>query len=303
MTKIGTVREHTLPRTAAAGPGAPKKTDEAAAATDTVALSGGASESSAASRPPAAGMKASAMNAITKAAIALMNVRVPTTAKPLSADEVEKVKSLIQPGDILLDIDFQYPGWQLMEKVSVDSDWTHASLYDGKGNVIEAVPGSGVSMRTLDELLSSHAVALVRPPYGSEKERDASIAYAASQLGKPYDEAFNIGDDGELYCAELVADALGSANPALYETLPKHRFAGKEMMGPAAFLEMPGASVVYDSGFSFAKSLLSHWPIGLAAGMGGVAGSLLGPLGACLGFGVALTAAVKIGQLIQAPNK
>ncbi|MCE1246994.1 MAG: hypothetical protein LWY06_10150 [Firmicutes bacterium] len=235
---------------------------------------------------------------------ALLDVRVPTTTKSFPKADVEKIMSSIKPGDVILETNNAYPGWQILEKTVFNSDLTHAAIYEGDGKFLEATTGDpsgkGVIRTDLREYLDGRImVEIIRPPYKSEEDKKAALDYARSQLGKPYDSAFNQETDKEQYCAELVQRALASMpNPI---EVPITNFFGHKAVGPNAFQKIPGAETVYSSGASFWKSMASHYPVYMGALAGAAAGAVtLGPLGAIGGFVTGGLLTTMAGNKIQA---
>lgn len=95
--------------------------------------------------------------------------------------------------------------------------WTHAFLSDKNCKIFEAV-AKGVQEAYFDDVFDCDSVACLVPAFISPEEwRDVSgavIEVARKQLGKKYDTIFNIADDSEVSCIELVRVAL--------KTLPQY---------------------------------------------------------------------------------
>lgn len=219
----------------------------------------------------------------------LLDMRVPTTTQSFPTQERDKVLDLIQPGDVILETNDAYPGWQVLEKTVFNSDYTHAAIYEGDGKFLEATTGDpsgkGVVRTDLKEYLEGRInLEIIRPPYKTPEDREAALNYARAQLGKPYDAAFNQKDDKEHYCAELVQRSLAAMpNPINVKLVD---FMGRKAVGPNAFQNIPGAETVYSTNASFFKSAMSHLPVyagaaaiatlaGLSLGAGFVAPALL----------------------------
>jgi len=85
--------------------------------------------------------------------------------------------------------------------------WTHAFLNVSSSKFIEAV-SKGVSEAHFDEALNVDAVAVLVPAFVTADEWDEVsaqvVAKARAQLGKKYDTVFNIADDNEVSCIELM---------------------------------------------------------------------------------------------------
>lgn len=236
----------------------------------------------------------------------ILDIRVPTTTPNITPERRDEILKLIQPGDIILETNNAYPGWQRFEKVTLNSDYTHAAMYEGDGKFIEATTGDpsgkGVVRNDLKEYLEGHIlVEIIRPPYKTPEDREAALNYCREQLGKPYDSEFSLKDDNQIYCAELVYGALNSC-PNKIET-PLKKLFSKEAVAPDSFEEVKGAQIVYSDNSNFWKNMASHYPVALGAlGSATAGGMLLGPLGAAGGFLGGLLLSISVGNKIQTGN-
>jgi uncharacterized protein YycO len=246
-------------------------------------------------------------------AVSILDIRVPTTTKDISDEERNKILSVIQPGDVILETSDSHPNWQRLEIVTLGSTYTHAAIYEGDGKFLEATTGDpsgkGVIRTDLKEYLEGPIhVKIIRPPYKDADDIKAALDHARSQLDKPYDSAFNYEDDDKIYCAELVKKALDTC-PSGIETPMANtlftRLTGKKAVGPDNFGEIEGAKVVYPEDPSkeatFLKGTLSHWPVAAGAAAGAVLGAstIGGPLATVGGFLGGLGLSICIGNKMQ----
>ncbi|MEQ8220892.1 MAG: YiiX/YebB-like N1pC/P60 family cysteine hydrolase [Candidatus Eremiobacterota bacterium] len=246
-------------------------------------------------------------------AVGILDIRVPTTTKDISEEERNKILSVIQPGDVILETSDSHPNWQRLEVVTLGSTYTHAAIYEGDGKFLEATTGDpsgkGVIRTDLKEYLEGPIhVKIIRPPYKGAEDVKSALDYARSQLDKPYDSAFNYEDDSQMYCAELVKKAIDQC-PSGIETPMAHtiftKLTGKKAVGPDNFGEIEGAKVVYPEDPSkeatFLKGTLSHWPVAAGAAAGAVAGAATigGPIGTAAGLLGGLALSICIGNKIQ----
>jgi len=249
-------------------------------------------------------------------AVGILDIRVPTVTKDITEEERNKILSVIQPGDVILETSDSHPNWQRLEIVTLGSVYTHAAMYEGDGKFLEATTGDpsgkGVIRTDLKEYLEGPIhVKIIRPPYKSPEDVKAALDYCRSQLDKPYDSAFNYEDDGAIYCAELVKKALdqcpNNMNVPMADTIFT-KLTGKKAVGPDDFGRIEGARTVYPDDpskeASFLKSTLSHYPVALGAVAGAVAGgyALGGALGTVGGFAGGLLLSICIGNKIQTGN-
>jgi len=109
----------------------------------------------------------------------------------------------IQVGDILL---CRSPS----SAVSISGEWTHAGIYVGNGQVVEALPTPGVTSRNITtwDFPTKTWVVLLRVRGG---DGNRAAEFARNQVGQPYDYALwqkNMDPNSERsegwYCSELV---------------------------------------------------------------------------------------------------
>lgn len=147
---------------------------------------------------------------IGKAVLSLFNIPIPTTSKYITQEQKEEVSRLLQPGDILLETNNEYPGWQLGEKLFLKTDWTHLAMYMGDGKIAEATPERKKfsAKVTLNEFLDAYHVAVARPNYKTEEDKLSALKYMKNAEGAPYDYAMDVNDESKLYCSEAPYHAL-----------------------------------------------------------------------------------------------
>lgn len=233
---------------------------------------------------------------------AVLNTRFPTATKIFPKEEVDKIMERIQPGDVvMISDDSQFP-WQVLVKTSFGSDYNHAAIYEGNGNIIHADSGNptgvGVVRFPLRDLLTSRqAVKIIRPDYKTPEDVKAALDFAREQLGKPFDGHFKYGDDSEFYCSELVKRSLDQC-PNKVEVPVQEKF-GTKGVSPGAFDKIPGAETVYTSNHTFLKSVISQYPVFIPAGTAAMSGSPLGPLGIIGGFTTGGILSIMTGNYAQ----
>lgn len=183
----------------------------------------------------------------------LANIPFPTIMEPMSAEEREKVSNLIQPGDILIQKDENSPIMQTISKVGTGSDFIHAAIYKGDGKLLESVP-RGVREADLNIYLKGYSsVMIFRPPYKTPEDKQAAIAFAEKQVGKPYNKFFSDDNGKSFYCTQLVRDALASTpNPI---NVPVANYMGKKVIGTHQLESIEGGETVYSSNRDFKQSM------------------------------------------------
>ena len=158
------------------------------------------------------------------------NTRVREIPPKISREQIEGMRGLLKPGDILV----ERQDWFLSRAV-MPGFWAHAALYVGSAaeleamglkhqpgiaehweafsqraadghtaNILEAVP-QGVRITTLEHCMGvADSAAVLRPQGLSEDQIKLVIARAFRHLGKPYDFEFDFATAGKLVCTELI---------------------------------------------------------------------------------------------------
>lgn len=215
-------------------------------------------------------------------------------------EERKQIMDVLKPGDVILETEDAYPISQWTEKMMLGTNYTHTAIYEGNGYIIESIK-DGVKRTHLDHYFNREChLAVIRPPYKSNKDVKASIDYARNQIGKLYNTRFNLKDDSRHYCHELVKWTLESIpHPIKVPTIKAFGLIGK-VISAKSFIKIDGAKIVYSSHHKYWKSALSRLPFHLSAIGGAIAGGLtLGPLGAIAGYFGAGALSIFIGNKIQ----
>lgn len=91
--------------------------------------------------------------------------------------------------------------------------WTHAFINDIDGTIIEAI-GKGVTDSYFDDVFNCDSIACLAPTFISKEDwkvvSEMVLKKAKEQLGKSYDTIFNLADDSQVSCIELVRVSLMS---------------------------------------------------------------------------------------------
>ena len=116
------------------------------------------------------------------------------------------------PGDIVI-------GHSPLTDPLIPGYWTHVGIvayYDadaGDWVIVEAMPGDGVHLVTLREFMRRYDTVAVLRVATTQEIRDAAVAFALQQLGKPYDYAWFTKEvyGDSYYCSELAWAAYKAA--------------------------------------------------------------------------------------------
>lgn len=131
----------------------------------------------------------------------------------ITEEEVNLIKSLIRPGDILLTRENQHP-----TGIFIKGKYKHAAIQSIRNTVVEAVGDNfkidkatgvktnlgGVREVPLEKFLyGKDAVALIRPSFAFDFANRAAANESLDYIGRNYDYTFSLSDS-RIYCSELI---------------------------------------------------------------------------------------------------
>lgn len=194
--------------------------------------------------------------------ILILDVPFLTFSARVTPNEKQRMIRHLQPGDIILTADKLFPVWQWIMRVLGNSDYSHAAIYEGNGNIIEATTfhpsGNGVARTDAEHFFSGYKnFCILRPPYSSAESRNKAIAFAVSQLGSCYDYHLNPENNGTMYCSKLTAMSLWFSG---IEILPRPfgKFFPKKFFVPDDFITINGMIKIYAAPKEQRKNKLSY---------------------------------------------
>lgn len=232
----------------------------------------------------------------------LMDMPRPTARKKLTPEQVAEIQQTLAPGDVILETNDEYPGWQLNAKLLLKSDWVHAALYVGNNTIVDSTTErNGVAPIQVEDFCHCHHLAIIRPEYKTDADLQAALKYAQDKTGTPYDFDWSLSNN-TLYCTEFVADALAAGpNPIHVAT---RKVLGQEMVSPQAFLQSPEMKTVWSTGSNYYSNLAYRArPFAVQAGIGVGTGLIASALGAGPGvaaaLGVAAGGALFVGSMMR----
>lgn len=132
--------------------------------------------------------------------------------------------------------------------------WSHALMNfentvnsDEDFRLIEAT-GDGTHFTPFDKVFDVHRVVLLSPTNMTLDEWTGLLDKAKSEVGKPYDSLFNLANENELSCVELVRAILRDQpnydkDFANFEALIKKR----KNLSPQMYYDCPDFKVVYEA--------------------------------------------------------
>lgn len=188
-------------------------------------------------------------------AVGSTRVRQRAEGPRVRPGQLEKIRRLVKPGDILI----ERQDW-FLSRAFMPGYWAHAALYIGtpeevaalglathewvaphwqeftRGGdhgefhaIIEAVP-EGVRFTTLEHCLGvADSAAVLRPDPTTKDELRDAVARAFHHLGKPYDFEFDFFSADKLVCTELVARAYANSSHLHF---PLVKVMGRQTLPP-----------------------------------------------------------------------
>jgi hypothetical protein len=177
----------------------------------------------------------------------------------LTEDEHRKIKELLGPNyyviltrrnNHLSTYMIAFANFVLTGKFSY---WSHALMNledevktDDDFLLIEAI-GAGVTTNHFNKVFDCNGVVLLKPKNMTIEDWTAVLDKAKTELGKPYDNLFDLKSDKALSCVELVRTALQAdpdyaTNFAEFEQMIRKR----KNLTPQMFYECPDFEVVYE---------------------------------------------------------
>ncbi|HEY3998179.1 MAG TPA: YiiX/YebB-like N1pC/P60 family cysteine hydrolase, partial [Candidatus Xenobia bacterium] len=181
---------------------------------------------------------------------------------------LDKVRSLLQPGDIILSarnsnaVTFE----PVMAMAGVGGDWVHTGIYNGDGKVyeqhnsMEQKPhASRARLSSLDEFVKrSNHLMILRPPYANAQEVQDTLKASQERLGQHYDYTFNLQNPSKMYCVAYTYLAVEKGAPSIQLAEPD-RALGHDVVSPKTFQKTPGMEPIYSTGASFPLTYLSKF--------------------------------------------
>ena len=130
----------------------------------------------------------------------------PKLDKAITELWAEEIRANAEDGDWILSRSYSFIG-DVITGVTRGDDWSHASIYDKKRDVIIEATSDGVHEIPLERFVRrNYRMAIMRPAGTTAAERSAGLQRVRGKLGAKYDWTGLVGvDDPERFtCAELV---------------------------------------------------------------------------------------------------
>lgn len=187
----------------------------------------------------------------------LMNCKFPTVAGRLSSRQKKLVRSLLQPGDVLLKDDCSYPISQLGARLLCTS-WIHSAVYIGNDEIIDCGSRPYVSEQALDGFLKASSLAVYRPHFESAEDLESMLSFLHGSIGRPFNRAFRLNSKNSFYCTQLIYRALQQMPHPI--DLHVSCVSGRPAILAGDIEKNSQLSLVYLSKMGALRSLFSHLP-------------------------------------------
>ena len=178
--------------------------------------------------------------------VLMFDIPVFSFSRKISEYERQDIVDTLADGDILLTADKLFPLWRFVVGLLGSPRYSHAAIYEGKKNIIEATTfhpsGFGVVRTPVNDFLSGRKdICVMRPSYRSQYQKSTMFIWLEEQLGKPYDYDFSCDNNHAMYCAKLVGKAMQMAG---FST-DTRRFLHYSLYLPDFFIRTEEMKVVY----------------------------------------------------------
>jgi uncharacterized protein YycO len=100
-----------------------------------------------------------------------------------------------------------------LTNLCISSYYTHASIYIDHNQVVEAIGKGVVQTDLIDWMMTKDHVVILQPLFCGTLQMSQASEWAWKQVGKPYDTLFDVTNNDEFYCSELVWEAYDHAAP------------------------------------------------------------------------------------------
>ncbi len=190
----------------------------------------------------------------------------------LGDTDVQKLESVLQPGDILISARERLIGSAfkvVLKGLAGDSGtWIHAAIYGGRtprpdGQVPEQplvyeMHSSTSGPRSLEEYAKRNCqVMVLRPHYNDPEHVDKVVGWMAQRDGMKYDFSFNLERRDKMYCLVMPYDAFKDEAPEI--RIGTRTVMGKEGLTPGCFIESPDVTPLYSTGGHFWETFLGQF--------------------------------------------
>jgi hypothetical protein len=137
--------------------------------------------------------------------------------------------------------------WPTYTHVLMNVDNIDDPLASDKFRLVEAIGTKGVTFSSFMQVFDCDQVTLLQPRGFTPEEWEAALNEAKKNVGKGYDSLFDLLDDSEMSCVELVRDALIKADPDYYSHFSEFEEQIKNVgdLTPQMFLDAVEFDIVH----------------------------------------------------------
>jgi hypothetical protein len=158
----------------------------------------------------------------------------------VTADQIAHLRAIARPGDVVIESNLHGWQWMALCGATTGTTWVHAALVGENGKLLTVHKEAIEADWEIYLEWGSTRMALLRPMYASDAQRNQVLQHARSKLGTIYDASFS---DHAGNCNGLVASSLLQAGIHV----PSRNCFGKTVYAANCFLEIPGSQLVWES--------------------------------------------------------
>jgi hypothetical protein len=138
--------------------------------------------------------------------------------------------------------------WPVYTHILMNVDACEIANESQHFKLVEAVGVYGVRYASFMQVFDCDNVALLRPKGYTDELWEQALMNVKEDIGKPYDALFDLLDDSEMSCVELVRDALKKDNREYEKLFPEFEksIAEKKNLTPQMYRDCPEFEVVLE---------------------------------------------------------
>lgn len=223
----------------------------------------------------------------------ILDAKVPVLIPLLSDQQREHIKSILQPGDIMLKDDNTHPVGQITNRFG-GSRWSHTVLYIGGNYIVDVGTKPYVAKIDLDEFLNCSDLTVLRPRYSTKDDMESEVRFIEASMGRPLNRTFDLRNSDSFYCAQLAYCALKQMPNPIH--IPTIKVLGREFVTSTCIENCSQIERIWIHRTSPLRKIIGQAPILLPGIIGATACAFFGLVPALLGFFCGVAVAMFLGN-------